>query len=233
MAFLRNQHAAFSLVTNTSRMSIKDIEKRLNAIGYDISRNEIITAPDVAEEYLSKRYGIARCFIIGDTSLDECFIRCGHRVTRREEPVDVVLIGLSCWPHFGEIDIARRLVENGAEPVALNRDPTCPDGDLLRIGAGAVVAALESVISCPITLIGKPSAQFYEAVMRRTGYRKEDTIMIGDSLDVDIMGAAAAGLRSILVRTGTSSAEPMSPECDWELSSIAELPRWYTENVRP
>jgi len=103
----------------------------------------------------------------------------------------------------------------------------------LRIGAGAVVAALESVISSPITLIGKPSVQFFEAVLLRTGYRRDETIMIGDSLGVDIAGAAAAGLRSILVRTGASSTERVSPECDWVLSSIAELPEWYVANVDP
>ena len=231
LEFLRKQHIDFSLVTNTTRMSIADIEQHLKNLGYDVSRNEIITVTEVAAEYLSQQYGTARCFVIGDSSLDECFIRHNHVVTRQEESVDVVVLGLSFWSHFGEIDIARRLVERGAEPVALNRDPTCPDGDWLRIGLGAVVAALESVISCPITLIGKPNVQYFETVLRRTGYRREDTIMIGDSVSVDIAGAAAAGLRSILVRTGASSKEMMSTEQDWELSSIAELPRWYVENV--
>ena len=55
--------------------------------------------------------------------------------------------------------------------------------------------------------------------------------MIGDSLKVDIIGAAGAGLRTILVRSGASSNEPLAPECDWELESIAELPTWYLENV--
>jgi HAD superfamily hydrolase (TIGR01450 family) len=228
--FLRTQEAQFCLLTNTSRMSLADIEQQLTALGYDISRKEIIAVPEIAAEYLSHKFGTARCFIIGDRSLDKCFTRYGHQVTRKEEPVDVVVIGLSRWADFREIDVARRLVEAGAEPVALNRDPTCPDGDVLRIGAGPVVAALESVISCPVTVIGKPSAAFFDAALRRTGFYREDTIMLGDSLKVDIIGAAGAGLRTILVRSGASSNEPLPPECDWELSSIAELPSWYTVN---
>ena len=231
LEFLRSKAAQFCLVTNTSRMSIMDIERHLKGLGYCISRNEIIAVPEIAVEYLADRYGTARCFIIGDRSLDAWFTQYGHYATREEESVDAVVIGLSRWANFGEIDIARRLVEEGAEPVALNRDPTCPDGSVLRIGAGPVVAALESVISCPVTLVGKPSAEFFGAALRRTGYRQEDTIMIGDSLKVDIVGAAGAGLRTILVRSGASSNEPLRPECDWELSSIAELPTWYYENV--
>lgn len=228
--FLRSKAAQFCLVTNTSRMSTVDIEARLTALGYDISQDEIIAVPEIAVEYLSKRYGTARCFIIGDRSLDSCFTQYGHHVTRDEEPVDAVVLGLSRWADFREIDIARRLVDGGAEPVALNRDPTCPDGSVLRIGAGPVVAALESVISCPVTLVGKPNAEFFRAALRRTGYRREDTIMIGDSLEVDIIGAAGAGLRTILVRSGASSNEPLIPECDWELPSIAQLPTWYLAN---
>ena len=230
LEFLRSKAAQFCLVTNTSRMSIRDIEQHLTALGYDISQNEIIAVPEIAVEYLSHRYGAARCFIIGDRNLDVCFTQYGHYVTREEEPVDAVVLGLSRWADFGEIDIARRLVEGGAEPVALNRDPTCPDGSVLRIGAGPVAAALESVISCPVTLVGKPSAKFFDAALRQTGYRRENTIMIGDSLKVDIIGAAGAGLRTILVRSGASSNEPLTPECDWELSSIAELPTWYLAN---
>ena len=114
--------------------------------------------------------------------------------------------------------------------MALNRDPTCPDGSVLRIGAGPVVAALESVISRPVTLVGKPSAAFFSAALRRTGFQPEDTIMLGDNLNADIVGAAGAGLRTILIRSGASSNEPLTPECDWELESIAELPTWYLAN---
>jgi len=230
LEFLRSKAAQFCLVTNTSRMSVTDIAQRLTTLGYDISRQEIIAVPEIAVEYLSNRYGTARCFVIGDRNLDACFTHYGHTVTREETPVDAVVIGLSRWANFGEIDIARRLIEAGAEPVALNRDPTCPDGSVLRIGAGPVVAALESVISRPVTLVGKPSAEFFYAALRRTGFRPEETIMLGDSLKVDIIGAAGAGLRTILVRNGVSSNEPLTPECDWELESIAELPTWYLAN---
>ena len=230
LEFLRSKAARFCLVTNTSRMSVTNIAQNLTALGYDISRQEIIAVPEIAVEYLCHRYGTARCFVIGDHSLDACFTQYGHQVTREEVPVDAVVIGLSRWANFGEIDIARRLVEAGAEPIALNRDLTCPDGSVLRIGAGPVVAALESVISRPVTLVGKPSAAFFDAALRRTGFQPEDTIMLGDNLKVDIVGAAGAGLRTILIRSGASSNEPLTPECDWELGSIAELPTWYLAN---
>jgi NagD protein len=150
----------------------------------------------------------------------------GHSVVRHETPVDAVVMGQCMWPDFGEIDIARRLINDGAEPVALHRDPTWPDGNVTRIGLGPMVAALESVISQPVTLIGKPQRTFFDAALARTGFERSQTVMIGDSLSSDIAGAIDAGLKSLLVRTGNSISDPIPPGCNGELPSIADLPQW-------
>ena len=225
--FLRQQGSGFLLVTNTTRMSQQEIQQKLTGLGYRVQDNEIYPVSLAAVDYINTRYGAARCFMIGDASLETLFAERGHTVVRTEEPVAAVIMGLTLWPHFGEIDIARRLVDAGAEPVALHADPTWPDEGITRIGLGSMVAALEVVISRPITLIGKPQPHFFTAALERAGFVRENTIMIGDSLNSDIAGATAAGLKSLLVRTGNSAAEPLPTSCDWELPSIAELPGWY------
>ena len=231
LAFLRSQGSRFLLVTNTTRMSASDIEYKLNNIGYKISSEEIFPVSQATVEYVNSRYGHAHCFLIGDENLDSLFQRHGHTVTRSEEPVDVIIIGQAQWAHFGEIDIARRLVEAGAEPVAMHKDPTWPDGGITRIGLGPIVAALQSAISREITLIGKPETAFFETALTRAGYPRSNTIMIGDSPETDIAGAKNAGLRTLQVRTGNGSGT--SPNnCDWILDSIADLPHWYRSNFK-
>ena len=224
--YLRERGFGFLLVTNTSRMSQAQIQDKLTGLGYEIDLNEIFPVSLAASEYLSNRFGAARCFLIGDPSLEQLLTDAGHSVLRRETPVDAVVIGQCLWPDFGEIDIARRLVNDGAEPIALHRDPTWPDGNITRIGLGPIVAALESVISQPVTLIGKPQRAFFDAALARTGFERSQTVMIGDSLSSDIAGGINAGLKSLLVRTGNSISDPIPPGCDGELPSIADLPEW-------
>ena len=231
LSFLRSQSSRFLLVTNTTRMSASDIEYKLTGIGYKISSEEIFPVSQATVEYVNSRYGHARCFLIGDESLDSLFQSHGHTVTRNEEPVDAVIVGQAQWSHFGEIDIARRLVEAGAEPVAMHKDPTWPDGGITRIGLGPIVAALQSTIARTITLIGKPETTFFETALARAGYPRSNTIMIGDSPQTDIAGATSAGLRTLQVRTGNGSGT--SPKnCDCMLNSIAELPQWYRSNFK-
>ena len=210
-------------------MSASDIQYKLNGIGYKISSEEIFPVSQATVEYVNSRYSHAHCFLIGDGNLDSLFQSHGHTVTRSEEPVDMVIIGQVQWAHFGEIDIARRLVEAGAEPVAMHKDPTWPDGGITRIGLGPIVAALQSAITRKITLIGKPETNFFETALARAGYPRSNTIMIGDSPQTDIAGATSAGLRTLQVRTGNGAGT--SPKsCDWILDSIADLPQWYRSN---
>ena len=210
-------------------MSASDIQYKLNGIGYKISSEEIFPVSQAIVEYVNYRYSHAHYFLIGDENIDSLFQRHGHTVTRSEEPVDVIIIGQAQWAHFGEIDIARRLVEAGAEPVAMHKDPTWPDGGITRIGLGPIVAALQSAITRKITLIGKPETTFFETALARAGYPRSNTIMIGDSPQTDIAGATSAGLRTLQVRTGNGAGT--SPKnCDWILDSIADLPQWYRSN---
>jgi ribonucleotide monophosphatase NagD (HAD superfamily) len=53
--------------------------------------------------------------------------------------------------------------------------------------------------------------------------------MVGDDIEADVAGAAAAGLRTVLVRTGKfrpDAVEGARVRPDVILSSIAELPDW-------
>ena len=226
LAYLRSRGFPFLLVTNTSRMSASDIREKLADLGYQVSADEILPVSLAAVEYLTHKFDAARCFLIGDDSLAGLLEENGHTVSRKEEPADAVVIGQSFWADFGEIDIAQRLALQGTEVIALHRDATWPDGDVIRIGLGPIVAAIESVIDGGVTVIGKPQRAFFDAALSRTGFARADTVMIGDSIASDIDGAINAGLRSLLVRTGNSAKEPVPAGCDSALDSIADLPHW-------
>jgi len=229
--FLRCNANPFLLVTNTTRSSVNLVESRLRRLGYAIPRELIYTAPMATLEYLQTKWGRARLFMIADTSIDAQFEAAGHYLTRREEPVDAVVIGTSRWPSFGDVDVAWRLIESGAEPIAMNRDLFFPDGGLQRVGAGAVVAALEAVAQRPMTVIGKPNPKLFDLALAHAGFAREATIMIGDTPEVDVTGARAAGLRSLLVRSGNHSAGEDTGGADWVIDSIDELPTWYTREI--
>ncbi|MBI2195031.1 MAG: HAD-IIA family hydrolase [Planctomycetes bacterium] len=229
LACLRRRAIPFLLVTNTTRMPRRDILARLRRLRFDVEEREVFPVPDAAIQYLQARKPGARCFLIGATTLDEEFRAAGIQVVREEQPVDFVVLSQYSWIHFGEIGVAFRLVQAGAEPVTMHRDMTYPEGGKLHASLGGAVMVLEALTRVPVTVIGKPNPRFFELALRHAGLDKAGTVMIGDNYDGDVRGAIGAGLRAILVQTGGYDARAVS-EGDvrptWLLASIGDLPAW-------
>ena len=232
--FIRSIGGRILLVTNTTRMSVRRVEEQLATFGYDIPGEEIFSVSQATVDYVTRHYGKARCFLITDDSVEDMFRQAGHTVIQDASPcdVDVVVIGVSKWPDFGQLDAAWHLIEGGAEAIAMHRDPTFPDGGIMRLGLGGIVAALESVTDIPITTIGKPNAGFFQLALAKSGFDPEHTIMVGDSLEADIRGARSVGLKTLFVRSGTNANAPTPVDSDWELPSIGALPKWYRETFQ-
>ncbi len=223
---LRARGIPFLLVTNTSRMPRPEIMARLTRLGIEVERGQVFAVPAAVCDYI-KRHAGRRCFVIGGPNIDDELAAAGLTVVRNERPVDFVVIGQYQWIHFGEIDIAYRLIRGGAQPVAMHRDLTYPDDGVLRASLGPVIAALEALTGVPVTVIGKPNPTFFDLALAHAGFARDTTVVIGDSLHSDILGAANAGLRSIQVQTGAYAPDPdATVHPTWTLPSLAALPGW-------
>ena len=92
----------------------------------------------------------------------------------------------------------------GAEMIGAGRDRTYPTAEGIAPGTGAVIAALEYATDRTATIVGKPDPQIFVTALDRLGPGR--TLVIGDRLDADLGGAAAAGLDGAIVLTGVTSA---------------------------
>ena len=93
--------------------------------------------------------------------------------------------------------------------------------------AGAFVAALEYATETEAELIGKPNRAYFDMALKDIGLDPSQVAMIGDDIHTDISGAQAAGMPTILVRTGKYSFDAQKPlpvQPDWTIDSIADLP---------
>src|SRR6476469_1002880 len=79
------------------------------------------------------------------------------------------------------------------------------------------------------TVLGKPSPAYFQAALDALDSDAELTWMVGDDIEADIAGAHAAGLRTVLVRTGKfrpDAVELARVQPDGIITSIAALPGW-------
>ena len=115
---------------------------------------------------------------------------------------------------------------NGAKLIATNLDPSCPTDRGIRPGCGALVALLEAATGVRAFSVGKPSPVMMRAARKELGLTTDETTMIGDTMETDILGGVQLGFRTVLVLTGGTRREDIDRYAyrpDLVVSSLAEF----------
>ena len=143
-----------------------------------------------------------------------------------ESDPDYVVVGETRNYSFEAITKAIRLIGGGSRFIVTNPDATGPSADGPLPATGAVAALITKATGKEPYVVGKPNPMMFRSAMNKIGAHSENTGMIGDRMDTDIVAGIEAGLHTILVLTGISDqAEidryPFRP--DEILNSVADL----------
>jgi HAD superfamily hydrolase (TIGR01450 family) len=180
----------------------------LRSLGVPARDEEVVTSGAAAARMLAAQlpHG-APVLAVGSPALREELRSVGLRPVdgAAEKPVAVVqgygsTVG---WADLAEGCIALRA---GAHWVATNTDATMPSHRGPVPGNGSMVAALTTALGGrrPDVVVGKPEPTLFEVAAKHGGHRR--ALVVGDRLDTDIEGATRAGMDSLLVLTGVSTA---------------------------
>ena len=152
-----------------------------------------------------------RVYIIGGRGLHEAVLdESGGLFTLDDRRPDFVLVGLDLDFTYEKMKRGCLAIRAGARFIASNPDTTFPTEEGIVPGAGSLVAALEACTSVKPTVIGKPEQVAFDLALERLGADRRATAMLGDRLDTDILGGIRAGLTTIMVMTGVSTAEELA-----------------------
>jgi NagD protein len=149
---------------------------------------------------------------------------CGYAIVDRDP--DYVVVGEGRTLNFEMVEAALRMIIAGAKLIATNLDPNCPTEHGLRPGCGAIAALLEAAAGVRAFSVGKPSPVMLRAARKEIGLTTDQTIVIGDTMETDILGGVQLGFRTILVLSGGTRAEDLAGypyQPDIVVQSIGEL----------
>ena len=172
--------------------------------------------------------------MIGEAGLTTALHEAGFIMT--ETDPDYVVVGETRNYSFEAITKAIRFIAAGARFIATNPDATGPSADGVLPATGAIAALITKAIGKEPYVVGKPNPMMFRSALNRIGAHSENTGMIGDRMDTDIVAGIEAGLHTVLVLTGISDAAeieryPFRP--DEVLDSVADLSRRAGRDRRP
>lgn len=209
---LRSRGFRIAFLSNNTFLPREGYAAKLERMGVEAKVEEIFTSAFVTAGYLKRERPGGRVYAIGEQGLREELRRAGLRLLSRFSPqgADFVVVGLDRHFTFQKMKTALDFLLQGAQLVGTNPDPTYPTESGLIPGAGAILAGLERASGKSARVIGKPSPDILLFLLDTLGFRREETAIIGDRIDTDVLLGKNCGVFTILVLTGVSEREEVS-----------------------
>ncbi|MCX6129109.1 MAG: HAD-IIA family hydrolase [Proteobacteria bacterium] len=191
----------FMFLTNNSQRTPTDIATRLQRMGFRVTQDHIFTSALATASYLAHHKPKGTAYVIGEGGLLSALDRLGIAIV--DHNPDFVVVGEGRTMTLEAMEKAVQMVNDGAKLIATNLDPSCPTQDGgIRPGCGAYVKMIEEATGFKAFSPGKPSPVIFRAARKRLGLQTGETIMVGDTMETDILGGDQLGFRTILVLSG-------------------------------
>lgn len=195
---LKERKIPLKYVTNTSKESKASLHRKLVGAGLEVAESDLFTSLSAARSYVAGRSDLRPLLLMEDEAQQD------FAGLETENP-NCVVVGLApSHFHYERINAAFRLLQDGGHLVAINKSRYYKREDGLAVGTGAFVAALEFSADVQAHVVGKPEKEFFLLAQAELGpgVGPAETLMVGDDVRDDVLGAQAAGLQGALVRTG-------------------------------
>ena len=224
IARLRGRDAKYLVLTNNPMYTPADLAHRLQNSGLDIPADRIFTSAMATAQFLHWQRPRGTAFVIGESGVTSALHEAGYIIT--DHAPDYVVLGETTSLNFESITKAIRLIAGGARFIATNPDSSGPTEDGIVPACGAMAALIERATGRSPLFIGKPAPLMMRSAMNHLGVHSQNTVMVGDRMDTDIIAGLQAGMETILVLSGvTARADlvryPYQPTCVCD--SVADI----------
>jgi NagD protein len=205
---LRSANIPFLFLTNNSQRTRRDVAIKLQRLGIDVEESHVFTCAMATARFLAWQKPRGTAFVIGEGGLLTALHSNGYAIVDRDP--DYVVVGEGRTLNFEMAEAALGMILGGAKLVATNLDPNCPTQSGSRPGCGALVAMLETAAGVKAFSVGKPSPVMLRAARKELALTTDQTIVIGDTMETDILGGVQLGFKTILVLSGGTRREDMA-----------------------
>ena len=205
---LQTAGAKFLVLTNNSLYTQRDLHVRLLRIGLDVPPSAIYTSALATAQFLATQQADGSAYVIGEAGLTTALHDVGYIIT--DQNPDYVVLGETLSYSFERITQAMRFVAAGARFIATNPDVAGPGEGGMVPGTGAVAALISAATGIQPYYIGKPNPLIMRTALRTLDAHSEDSVMVGDRMDTDIIIGTQSGLETILVLTGVTRREDVA-----------------------
>lgn len=202
---LKEEDIPYLFVTNNSSRTPAQVAEKLRSFSIPAQEDQVFTTSQATANYIYDLKNDASVYVIGEEGIKTAIEGKGFSLA--EEHADFVVVGIDRSLSYEKLAVGCLAVRNGATFVSTNGDIAIPTGRGLLPGNGSITSVIAVSTQQKPIYIGKPESIIMEQALKVLGTRKEDTLMVGDNYDTDILAGINAGMDTLLVHTGVTQKE--------------------------
>ncbi|MBE6695091.1 MAG: HAD-IIA family hydrolase [Ruminococcaceae bacterium] len=227
LAYIKEIGGRYLFFTNNSSKNVSKYVEKLNRLGISATSDDFITSTEATVFYLKKK-NHKLIYPMGTASFCEALVSAGLPITDKyDENTDCVCLAYDSELTYSKLQIVSKLLTLfDVDYIATNPDYVCPTDFGYVPDCGSFADMLYNATKKRPFFIGKPNTLMVELAIEKTGYKKEEAVMIGDRIYTDIACGVNSGIGSLLVWSGEATPKdleesPVKP--DFIYNNVNEL----------
>jgi len=205
VAWLVKEEKKFIFLTNSSERTPKELRDKLLRMGIEVDENVFYTSALATASFLASQKPGGSAYIIGDAGLINALYNVGY--TMNNVDPDYVVMGETHSYSFEKIAHAVNLVLRGAKLIGTNPDVTGPVENGIVPATKALIAPIEMSTGRKAYFIGKPNPLMMRIARKKLDCSVDETIIIGDRMDTDIIAGVESEIDTCLVLSGITTRD--------------------------
>jgi len=219
--WIKIERKEFLFLTNSSERSPRELHEKMIRLGMQVDEVNFYTSALSTAEFLARQCPGGSAFVIGEAGLTNALYDAGFSMN--DTNPDYVVVGETRNYNYERLERAVHLVRNGAKLIGTNPDLTDPTENGVVPATGALIAPIELATGSKAYFVGKPNPLMMRHALKKLGCRREETAIVGDRMDTDIIAGIESEIETVLVLSGVTSRE--------DLDRFAYRPRYILEGV--
>jgi NagD protein len=226
VAWLLGNDKRFLFLTNSSERSPRELQQKLARMQIEVPVENFYTSALATAGFLASQHPRGSAYVIGEAGLTNALYQEGFSMN--DVNPDYVVVGDTRTYNFERVERAVQLVRGGARLIGTNPDLTGPSEGGIVPSTGSLIAPIELATNRKAYFVGKPNPLMMRHALKQLACRREETVIIGDRMDTDILSGIEAEIEPVLVLSGVTGAEdlphfPYSPL--YILEGVGDIPK--------
>jgi len=229
--YLQAKDKLVYILTNAASYQKPALMRKFSKLGFNFGEKNIVSSREILIEHLNDQTKISRDDIsqwgvistggLEDLprDLDYAIYNVGaqHANTEFWQADAYIFLSTSQWTEADQLQFLTHLKKYPKPIFVGNPDVVAPRETGITLEPGYFAHEIIDKTNCTVEFFGKPFGNAFSAAIKHAKNTKPDLslprcLMVGDTLHTDILGGAAAGMKTALITNyGTYAGQDISP----------------------